>query len=67
VAKSDVFVLFLTKGVFTRPFVQLEVSEALKLHKPFILIHEADERHNGKYDFNTCARDRRHGACATVP
>ena len=58
VAKSDVFVLFLTKGVFTRPYVQLEVAEALKLHKPFILIDEADERH-GKYDFNTCAARRR--------
>ena len=84
VAKSDVFVLFLTKGVFTRPYVQLEVSEALRLKsgfvlnmaltftlfspmlfhllcvfvlfcsKPFILIHEADERH-GKFDFNPCA------------
>ena len=38
VAKSDALVLFLTKDVLTRPFVQLEVSKALKLHKPSILI-----------------------------
>jgi hypothetical protein len=56
VAKSDVFVLFCTKGVFTRPYVQLEILEALNLGKPFILIHEADEGKDCKFEFDKCAR-----------
>jgi hypothetical protein len=40
VADSEVFVLFLTDGVMERPFVQLEVAEALRLQKRIILLHE---------------------------
>ena len=38
-----------------RPYVQLEVKEAMRLHKPVILLHETDERH-GKFDFD-CTTD----------
>ncbi len=40
------FILFLSDGVLSRPYVQFEIRCALKLRKPFILIHEADERHH---------------------
>jgi hypothetical protein len=52
VRKSAVFLLFLTKGIFSRPYVQLEISEALKYKKPILLLHELDERH-GKFDFDS--------------
>lgn len=52
VRNSAVFVLFMTKGVFTRPFVRIEIEEALKERKPIILLHETDDRH-GKFDFDT--------------
>ncbi len=48
--------LFCTKGVFTRPYVQLEILEARQRGKPFILIHEADEGKDGKFEFDRCAR-----------
>lgn len=37
VAESRTFVLFLTKEVLLRPFVQVEVQTALELKKPIIL------------------------------
>ena len=49
---SAVFILFMTKGIFTRPFVRLEVKEAVKSGKPIMLLHEIDDRH-GKFDFDT--------------
>eukprot|EP00899_Mesostigma_viride_P012162 jgi/Mesvir1/20947/Mv08018-RA.1 len=45
VSGSETFMLFLTDGVLTRPAVQLEVREALRLGKPILLVHEQDERH----------------------
>ena len=47
--------LFCTQGVFTRPYVQLEIREACERGKPFILIHEADEGKD-KFEFDRCAR-----------
>ncbi len=44
VANSAVFLLFLTRGVFTRPFVVNEVRAALRLGKPLILLRETDSQ-----------------------
>lgn len=44
VANSDVFLLFLTRDVLTRPFCLLEIREALRLRKPFILLQETEPR-----------------------
>jgi hypothetical protein len=50
---SAVFILFMTKGIFTREFVRLEVNKALKIGKPIMLLHETDDRFQGKFDFDT--------------
>ena len=50
VALSEVFLLFLSKDVLTRPFVQFELSEALRLHKKILFVHEIDDKHH-KFDF----------------
>jgi hypothetical protein len=52
VQKSAVFLLFMTKSVFHRPYVRLEIEEALKLGKPILLVHEGDKRH-GAFDFSS--------------
>ncbi|EFJ43194.1 hypothetical protein VOLCADRAFT_96659 [Volvox carteri f. nagariensis] len=52
VAGSKYYLVFLTKGVFTRPFVQLEAREALALGKPVILVHETDQRFGAAPGFN---------------
>jgi hypothetical protein len=44
VERSGVFLLFLSEGVMSRPFVHLEVREALRLNKTIILVHEQDTR-----------------------
>lgn len=44
VANSAVFVLFLTRDVFTRPFCRLEIETALRLKKPILLLRETDDR-----------------------
>eukprot|EP00935_MAST-01C_sp_MAST-1C-sp1_P000110 g110.t1 len=46
VAGSAIFILFLSEGVMSRPFVHLEVREALSLKKRVILMHEQDPRFN---------------------
>ncbi len=51
VQKSEFVILFLSQGVLTRPFVQLEVETALKAGKRILLVHEADPRHS-PFDFN---------------
>ena len=51
VERSENFVLFLSAGVESRPFVHLELRHALALKKKVILVHEEDERH-GKFDFS---------------
>jgi hypothetical protein len=45
------FVLFLTEGVFSRPFVLLEIRTALKNKKRIILLHESDSRF-GVFNFS---------------
>jgi hypothetical protein len=40
IENSDVFLLFLSKGVFTRPFVRLEIRHALRCGKPVLQLHE---------------------------
>jgi hypothetical protein len=44
VAHSDVFLLFLTRDVLTRPYCLLEIREALRLRKPLILLRETEPR-----------------------
>jgi hypothetical protein len=46
VQQSDVFVLFLTQGTMSRPFVHLELREAVKHGKKILLLHEQDPRHH---------------------
>ncbi|KAJ1459512.1 hypothetical protein M885DRAFT_613671 [Pelagophyceae sp. CCMP2097] len=42
---SSVFVLILTKGIFTRPWCLFEIRSALRLKKPMQLLHEScDDR-----------------------
>jgi len=48
---SACFILLMTQGVFARPFVLLELQEAIDAGKPIILIHETDARH-GAFEFN---------------
>jgi hypothetical protein len=45
IADSGVFLLFLSEGVESRPFVHLEVRHALALEKPVLMVHEDDPRH----------------------
>eukprot|EP00927_Polykrikos_kofoidii_P086023 TRINITY_DN9518_c0_g3_i1.p1 TRINITY_DN9518_c0_g3~~TRINITY_DN9518_c0_g3_i1.p1 ORF type:complete len:1095 (-),score=131.42 TRINITY_DN9518_c0_g3_i1:261-3515(-) len=49
--EASVFLLFLTKGALSRPYVQLEVRHALARGKPFVLVHEDDKR-KGAFDFD---------------
>ena len=53
---SAVFILFLSKDVFSRHFVKVEVLEALEQKKPFILVHETNQ-HHGAFDFSTGIKD----------
>ena len=48
-AKSRVYLLFLTKGIFRRKFVLVEARHALKLGKPVLLVHEADPTKKDAY------------------
>ena len=41
---SQVFVLFLSKGVLQSKWVQYEVATAMRKKKRIVLLHEADER-----------------------
>ena len=50
VTGSRVFVLLLTRGVLSRPWVRMEVRKALELRKPIVLVKESDERHGGVRD-----------------
>ena len=45
VARSSVFLLFLTNDIFTRAFCLIEIRHALKLGKPFILLRETEPRY----------------------
>ena len=52
VQQSAVFVLVLTKGVFTRPYCRLEIITAIKAGKPIITVMEPDPRFSA-INFNT--------------
>lgn len=54
IQSSKVFLLFLSKGVLTRPFCLYEIESAFKLKKVFMLVHETEERH-GAFDFGEAA------------
>jgi hypothetical protein len=47
IEESTCFLLYMTKHVFDSKYVCFEVSHAFKMHKPFILVHEADDRLEG--------------------
>ena len=50
IEKSGALLLFLSKGVLRRPFVQFEIRTAKELGKQIILVHESDKRH-APFDF----------------
>ncbi len=50
IKQTGCFLLFLSKGVLAREFVQFEVQTALEQGKKIILVHETVEAH-GKFDF----------------
>ena len=50
VAKTNCFLLFLSKGAMARPYVQFELRTAIKLQKHIVLVHETEGAH-GKFDF----------------
>ena len=45
VRRSAVFLLFLTEGAVSRPFVQKELREAFRQRKPMVLLYETDKRY----------------------
>merc|ERR1711998_518753 len=55
IRQSAVFILFLSAGVFERPFVIFEIENAIKFGKPIKLVHEEDDRH-GKFEFSEFAQ-----------
>ena len=50
IEESAAFVLFLSAGVLSRPYCQMEIRAAVRLKKPVVLLHEADARYNA-FDF----------------
>ena len=56
VKRSAVLILFLSKGVFTRPFCRLEIITALKEKRPILTLFETDPRH-GAFDFGDASKD----------
>jgi len=51
VRESLVYVLYCTKSVFQRPFVRLELLEAVKQKKPILMLYEEDNR-RAKFTFD---------------
>ncbi|KAK3238678.1 hypothetical protein CYMTET_51328 [Cymbomonas tetramitiformis] len=50
VEQSQVFLLFLTKGIFTRPFCRKEIHWAIEANKPMIIVRETLESKGGCAD-----------------
>jgi hypothetical protein len=48
VACSEVFILFLSEGVMSRPFVHLEVREALSMNQTLILVSRLEHLHSAR-------------------
>ena len=51
VRNAAVFVIFLTKGIFTRPYCRLEIITAIKAGRPILTLKETDAR-RGAFDFS---------------
>ena len=51
VAAAQIFLLFLSEGVLTRPFCLFEIKTAMQSGKKMVLVHETDARH-GAFDFS---------------
>ena len=47
VTHARTYLLFLSKTVFARPFVLMELRRALELQHAIIFVHETDERNQG--------------------
>ena len=56
IARSEFFLLYLTKSYFSRWFCRLEASVAMALGKPLIVVYESDPRHHGSADYVQLAR-----------
>lgn len=52
VARSGIFLLFLTKGVLQSPSVLFEVREAIRAGKPVVLVEDSDPRHQAAGSLN---------------
>ena len=52
VRKSEVFILFLTKGIFTHASVQDEILVAIREYKTIVLLYETDEHQGKKFDWD---------------
>jgi hypothetical protein len=50
VQKSAIFLLYLTEGSLSRPFVQKELREAFRRRKPMMWLFETDPRFGGGPD-----------------
>eukprot|EP00935_MAST-01C_sp_MAST-1C-sp1_P000185 g185.t1 len=50
VAKTGCFLLFLSRGVMARPYVQYELRTAIELGKKIVLVHETESVH-GRFEF----------------
>ena len=44
IEEASAFILFLSQGVLTRPYCQMEIRHALSLQKRIVLLHECDPR-----------------------
>ena len=54
VRNSSVFLLFLTKGVLSRPYVRFELLVAIQAQKPIVLVHEENKsKHPFDFDATT--------------
>jgi len=52
VTESVVLLLFLSRDVLTRPYVQMEVRTAIQNQTPILLVHEEDRRQAGYMDID---------------
>ncbi len=56
VSECGAFILFLSGGVFTRPFCQMEIAQAVRHSKVIIPVYESDSRH-GAFNFAEALKD----------
>ena len=53
IEEASAFVLFLSEGVLTRPYCQLEIRHALALKKPMVLLHGEREQEMSRCTIHT--------------